>query len=103
MLIGRAPPFLEGLRVEGEEVRSIGYTLAKKEALEDLKKFIIKEEINEENRNSCGIILSLGTRYYKLKKDLQMEIDTLIRMVENGIPLLGRCKLCPRIKIEKES
>jgi DNA-binding transcriptional ArsR family regulator len=103
VLIGRAPQFLQGLKIEGGEIKSMGYTLAKKEAYKELKKFIMKEEVNEENRNSCGNILNLGTRYYNLEKDLQIEIDTLIMMVENGTPLRGRCKLCPKLKIEKES
>ena len=98
-LTGRTPSFLEGLRIDGDEVRSIGYTLASKDAFEELKDFIIKQEENKENREDCGYIIELGTGYYKLRQSLQKEISILIRMVENGTPLQGRCKICPKIKI----
>lgn len=102
-LTGRTPLYLEGLMIDGDVVRSTGYTLAKKDAFEKVKEFMIKHEDDEENRKNCGDIISLGARYYKLRQSLENEIGVLIRKVENGTPLEGKCQICPKIKIVQAS
>ena len=102
-LTGRTPSYLEGLMIDGDVVRSIGYPLAKKDAFEKVKEFIIKQEDDEDNRRDCGDIISLGARYYEFRQSLENEIGVLIRKVENGTPLEGKCHICPKIKIVQAS
>jgi len=103
ILTGRVPAFFENLKIINEEVRSIGYTLAKKGSFDDLQKFISKQEEESENRDSCGKIIDLSARYYHLRQAFEKEINLLIRMVENGTPISGRCHLCPKIKIRHKN
>ena len=98
-LTGRAPSFLESVKVVGDEVMSIGYSLAKKDAFDELRKFILEQEADIENRKSCGIMINLGASYHKLRQSLEKEVKTLISIVENGSPLRGKCRLCPKVKI----
>jgi hypothetical protein len=97
--MGREPSFLDSLKVVGDEVRSIGYSLAKKDAFDELRKFILEQEADIENRESCGIMINLGASYYKLRQSLEKEVKMLISIVENGSPLRGKCQLCPKVKI----
>lgn len=101
-LTGRAPSFLEGLEIVGDEVRSVGYTIAKKDAFDEIKKFISDQEADNMNRESCGIMIDLGASYYKSRQSLEKEVKKLILMVENGSPLRGKCQLCSKIKISKQ-
>ena len=98
-LTGRAPSFLESVKVVGDEVMSIGYSLAKKDAFDELRKFIFEQEADIENRESCGVMINLGASYYKLRQSLEKEVKMLISIVENGSPLRGKCRLCPKVKI----
>lgn len=98
-LMGREPSFLDSLKIVGDEVRSIGYSLAKKDAFDELRKFILEQEADIENRESCGIMINLGASYYKLRQSLEKEVKMLISIVENGSPLRGKCQLCPKVKI----
>ena len=102
MLIGREPAYLKGLIIEGEEVKSIGYILAKKESFNELNNFIVVNENDKENRNDCGEMLKLGTEYYQLKEKLRGGIDMIIMQVTNGTPLHGTCELCPKIIIKNK-
>ena len=97
--MGRAPSFLESVKIIGDEVKSIGYTLAKKDAFDELRKFILEQEDDIENRESCGIMINLGASYYKLRQSLEKEVKMLTSIVENGSPLRGKCQLCPKVKI----
>ena len=101
-LTGRATSFLEGLEIVGDEVRSAGYTLDKKDAFDAIKKFISDQEADVVNRDSCGIMIDLGASYYKSRQNLEKEVKKIILMVENGSPLRGKCQLCPKIKISKQ-
>jgi len=98
-LMGREPSFLESVKIVGDEVKSIGYSLAKKDAVDELRKFILEQEADIENRESCGIMINLGASYYKLRQSLEKEVKMLISIVENGSPLRGKCQLCPKVKI----
>lgn len=98
-LMGREPSFLESVKIVGDEVKSIGYSLAKKDAFDELRKFILEQEADIENRESCGIMINLGASYYKLRQSLEKEVKMLISIVENGSPLRGKCQLCPKVKI----
>jgi hypothetical protein len=102
ILTGRVPAFFEDLKIIDEEVRSVGYTLAKKGSFDDLQKFISRQEEDIENRNSCGKIIDLSSRYYHSRQAFEKEIKFLIRMVENGTPISGRCNLYPKIKIRHQ-
>ena len=103
ILTGRVPAFFEGLKIIDDEVWSIGYTLAKKGSFDDLQKFISKQEEDSENRDSCGKIIDLSARYYHSRQAFEKEINMIIRMVENGTPINGRCHLCPKIQIRHKN
>ena len=98
-----ARAFLESVKTVGDEGKSIGYTLAKKDAFDELRKFILEQEADIENRESCGIMINLGASYYKLRQSLEKEVKMLISIVENGSPLRGKCQLCPKVKISPAS
>ena len=105
-LRGHAPYFLPKLRVEGEELRSGAYILAKleseeakKETLTILRKFVTKEEKLKENREKCGKIVELESKYYTLNRSVEIDLESLIMQVENGTSLKGSCEMCPKIKI----
>ena len=72
---------------------------AKKDAVDELRKFILEQEADIENRESCGIMINLGASYYKLRQNLEKEVKMLTSIVENGSPLRGKCQLCPKVKI----
>jgi len=99
VLRGRKPRFLADLHVEDENVRSCGYTLAKREMFESLKHFIMEEEASKENRESCSRIVELENKYYTLRQKFSRKIENLIMQVENGRPLKGNCQFCPKVKI----
>ena len=103
VLRGGGPLYLDGLSVDGEEVRSLEYTLAGKDDFESLKKFVAGEEGLEENVGAGRRIVELENSYYKFAGDFEREAGLLIVQVENGTPLKGHCPVCPRVRVQSES
>jgi len=88
------------LSIEGDEVKADKHVLGKKEAADQLKEFIEKEEASAENRNLCSQILKLARKYCEHVSKLEREVNHLILKVENAEPLLGTCDLCPKLMVK---
>jgi len=97
VLRGRQPLFLLNIKVEGEDVKSQGWILAKKEMLKQVKQFVKTEEDSKDNLESCKRMMELENKYNTARQELVKEIEGLILQVENGMPLMGSCTCCPRV------
>jgi hypothetical protein len=60
---------------------------------------IQQEEQMKENVERCGAIIETENRYYPVRRRLEQEIGKLVMEVENRRILLGRCQMCPNIRL----
>ena len=101
VLRGHDPSYLINLKVNSEYAESNPFRLGPREMFETLKSFITSEEKSDENVRSCRKIIAQENSYYDLRIRLETDLTELMKKVENGVPLGGRCIIClPEIKTD---
>lgn len=96
-LKGNEPPFLTNLTIGDGQVKSGSYALAPEKEFDKLRKLVLKEEKSVKNVNDCKKILELDNSHYETWKEFKKAVKLLIKQVENGTPLKGRCNQCPNV------
>ncbi|MCK4952886.1 hypothetical protein KAS14_03805 [Candidatus Bathyarchaeota archaeon] len=99
-LRGRKPQFQKKLEVHEDDTMKIGaYTLDSKNEFEPIRQFVLQEEKAKGNTDVCKKIVEFENEYYNLRKIFEDTALSLIRQVQNGTPMRGKCGLCPKVKV----
>lgn len=72
-------------------------------SLSELREFIEEQIMDKSNTDLVEEIIKDEKSLFECKKELRKEIYIIIEGVDNGVPLKGRCSLCPKIIRETAS
>ena len=94
-------PFSRNLRIEGEALFCGTYGLGPKESEVEIRGFVGK--ICRSKQKWGKELAELEDGYYRCRMELTRELIHLKNLIEHGTPLLGKCGLCPILKIKPSS